>query len=72
MNDLKMKKFTLHVHPYVAAYIKKGLISLNMQWHWRYGWGFKIIPDQSLAYLEYHFYDKERNEIDMKHKFEVK
>lgn len=72
VNDLKMKKFTLHVHPYVAAYIKKGLISLNMQWHWRYGWGFKIIPDQSLAYLEYHFYDKERNEIDMKHKFEVK
>ena len=72
VNKLKVKKFTLHVHPYVAAFINKGFISLSLKWKWRYGFGkFKIIPNQNLAYLEYHFYDKNGEEIDMKEKYEM-
>jgi ribonuclease G len=71
VKDLKIKKFSLHVHPYVAAYINQGFLSLNLRWKWRYGFGFKIIPDQNLAYLEYHFYDTDGEEIDMKQKFEI-
>lgn len=72
VKDLKVKNFTLHVHPYVAAFINKGLISLKNQWRWRYGRGVKIIPNQNLAFLEYHFYNNEREEIDMKQDFEIK
>ena len=71
VNDLNVKKFTLHVHPYVDAFIKKGFLSLNTQWKWRYGRGFKIIPNQDLAYLEYHFYDEKGEEINMKQKYEM-
>lgn len=72
VKDLNMKKFTLHIHPYVAAYINQGFPTLKWQWKWRYGFGFKIIPNEDLTYLEYHFYDAEGTEIDMKQKFEVK
>ncbi len=72
VNKLKVKKFKLHVHPYVAAYIDQGFISLKMKWKWRYTMGLKIIPDQSLAYLEYHFYDENNEEIDLKQDFELK
>ena len=72
VKDLKVKKFSLHVHPYVAAFINEGLLSLKRRWKWRYSMGIKIIPNQSLAFLEYHFYDKQGKEIDMKQDFEVK
>ena len=72
---LKLKKpdFSLHVHPYVAAYLDKGgLLSLKWQWKAKYSFRFKIIPDQSLALLEYRFFDKERNELDMKEEVDIK
>lgn len=72
VNKLKVKNFTLHVHPYVAAYINKGFISLKWRWKWRYGKGIKIIPNQNLAYLEYHFYDSNNEEIDLKQEIELK
>jgi ribonuclease G len=34
--------------------------------------GVEIIPDQNLAFLEYHFMDENGEEIDMKQDFEVK
>ncbi|MBE6298180.1 MAG: Rne/Rng family ribonuclease [Bacteroidales bacterium] len=67
-----LKRFRLHVHPYVAAYIKKGIISLYRKWQMKYGMGIRVIPDQKLAYLEYHFYDKDGNEVDMKEEPELK
>ncbi len=72
VKDLKVKKCTLHVHPYVAAFINKGFISLKWKWKWRYSMGIQIIPNQDLAFLEYHFYDENKEEIDMKQEFEVK
>ena len=32
VNKIGVKKFYLHVHPYVAAYINKGFVSLKRQW----------------------------------------
>ncbi len=72
VKDLKVKKFTLHIHPYVAAFINEGLVSLKWKWKWRYGMGINIIPNQNLAFLEYHFYDESGEEIDMKQDFEIK
>ena len=70
VNQIGMRKFYLHVHPYVAAYINKGAISLKMKWQMKYGLGVKIVPSQKLAFLQYEFYDKDRQFIDMKEKLE--
>lgn len=66
VNKIGVKKFYLHVHPYVAAYIDKGLVSLNWRWKMKYGFGVHIVPSQKLAMLQYEFYDKDGNFIDMK------
>ena len=53
VNKLKIKKFSLHIHPYIAAYVNQGLVSLKRKWQMKYGFGIKIIPNQKLAFLEY-------------------
>jgi ribonuclease G len=72
VNKLKIKKFSLHIHPYVAAYLNQGMISLKRQWQLKYGFGVKIIPNQKLAFLQYVFYDPHGEEIDMKEEIEIK
>lgn len=69
---LKVKKFSLHIHPYVAAYVQQGLFSLKYKWRKKFNVGMKIIPDQKLGFLQYEFYDKEGNEIDLKEEIEMK
>ena len=66
VNKIGVKKFYLHVHPYVAAFINQGLISLKYKWKLKYGFGLHIVPSQKLAMLQYEFYDKDGNFIDMK------
>ena len=66
VNKIGIRKFYLHVHPYVAAYINKGVFSLKRQWQIKYGLGVRIIPSQKLAFLQYEFYDADRQFIDMK------
>lgn len=65
INDLKVKGFTMYVHPYVDAYLKKGFISMYKRWRMELGGKFKIKPDQSLAYLEYRVIDNDKNSIDL-------
>ena len=73
VNKIGIKAFSLHVHPYVAAYINKGFFrSIKRQWQMKYGFGIKIIPSEKLAFLQYEFYDKDRNFIDMKEEIETK
>lgn len=72
VNKIGIKKFNLHVHPYVAAYINQGLISMKRRWQVKYGMGINVIPSQKLAFLQYEFYDKKGNFIDMKEEIETK
>ncbi len=71
VNILKVKDFVLYVHPYVAAYLKKGFPSLYRKWQWEYGFCFRLCPDESLAYLQYRVLDKEHNEIDLKEEKDI-
>lgn len=66
VNKVGIKKIYLHVHPYVAAYINKGFISLKRRWQMKYGMGIHVIPSQKLAFLQYEFYDSSNQFIDMK------
>src|SRR5574344_2061293 len=72
VNKIGVKKFALHVHPYVAAFIDKGFISLKRKWQMKYGFGVHIIPSQKLAMLQYEFYDTDKQFIDMKEEIETK
>ena len=63
---LKVKKFVMYVHPFVDAYIKKGVFSLYGKWRRRFGRGMKLVPDESLAYLQYKVIDETGQEIDLK------
>jgi len=71
IDDLKVTDFIMYVHPFVDAYIKKGLISVYRRWRMELGRKFKILPDESLAYLEYKVIDRDRNEIDLKEEKDI-
>ena len=64
-HQLKYRKFTLFVHPFVYAYIKQGFPSLVFKLRLKYGLFFKILPNQSFSLLEYKFVDKRGEEIDV-------
>jgi ribonuclease G len=66
VKKLKVKKFKLYVHPYIAAFITQGIFSLKWKWKFKYSTGMQVIPDQSLGFLEYKFFDRNKNELDMK------
>lgn len=68
INDLKQTGFTVYVHPFVDAYIKKGLFSsLYRQWRKEFSNAkFKIVADQSLAYLQYRVIGADKQEIDLR------
>ncbi|MGM9723909.1 MAG: ribonuclease E/G [Prevotella sp.] len=72
VNKIGVKKFYLHVHPYVAAYINQGFISLKRRWQVKYGFGLQIIPSQKLGFLQYEFYDSNKQFIDMQEEIEIK
>ena len=71
VNKVGIKKFTLHVHPYVAAFINQGVISLKRRWQMKYGLGVRIIPNQKMSFLQYEFYDANKQFIDMQEENEV-
>lgn len=64
ISDLKkVKKVTMHMHPFVAAYLKQGIPSIRKKWAWKYKLPIKIIARDSFRYLEIHITDEENHEI---------
>ena len=66
IDDLNVSDFIMYVHPFVDAYLKKGLISTYRRWRLELGRKFRIVPDQSLAYLEYRVVDSAGNVLVLK------
>lgn len=56
-------KLYLHVHPFVEAYLTKGLISIQTKWYLKYKKWVTIIPRDSYKYLEYHLYNAKKEEL---------
>ncbi|QQS51953.1 MAG: Rne/Rng family ribonuclease [Bacteroidota bacterium] len=60
----KPKKVNVRVHPFIAAYINKGLFnSVKARWKRKYKLGLKIVPISSFDFLEFHFFDKDNEEF---------
>jgi len=56
------KNIHLHVHPFIAAYLTKGLWSIKRRWQWQYKTKLKVQPRDSFKYLEYKYFSPE-NEV---------
>jgi ribonuclease G len=57
------KKVSLNTHPFIAAFLTKGFPSIRSKWFFEHKKWVKIIPRDAYTYLEYHFLDKDGNEI---------
>ena len=57
------KYIRLVVSPYVAAFLKKGFLSLRRRWSWRYGACIKVVADQGVGMIEVRYEDKDGNDI---------
>lgn len=62
---IKTRKIILNVHPFVAAYLRCGFFPVYRKWNLKYRILIKIQAVTSYHALEYHFYDREGNEIDL-------
>ncbi len=68
VNNHNIKKFTLRVHPYVASYLQRRTLftsSIFAKWKKTYSKGMKLQEDQSMAFLEYRFFDTDNEELDL-------
>lgn len=65
LNEQAEKGITLCVHPYVEAYIKKGLISRQLKWFFRYSQWVKVKAASSYNLVEFHFLSNKEEEIKL-------
>lgn len=56
-------KLKLKVHPFIEAYLKKGLPSLQMKWFFKYGKWIPIDSESEFQMMEYKFFDSNQDEI---------
>ncbi len=55
IDSKKHKKMTLNVHPFIAAYLKKGIPSIQHRWFLKYKKWIKILPRDAYQYLRFDF-----------------
>ena len=56
-------KIKLTVHPFLHAYLKKGLPNKQMKWFMQFGKWIPVNPDTDLQLADYTFYDSNNDEI---------
>ncbi len=54
----KGNSITLNIHPFIAAYLTKGLLSIRFKWFLEHKRWIKIQPRDAYTYLEYRFKNK--------------
>ena len=52
-------RITLNLHPFIAAYLTKGIFSIRFKWFLKYKRWVSILPRDAYSYLEYRFKTKE-------------
>ncbi len=59
------KSITLVVHPYIEAYIKKGLINRQWKWYFKYSQWIKVKSNPAYQITEFHFFSSKDEEIKL-------
>ncbi len=63
-----LKKFnkpylSLTVHPYVAAFLKRGLISTQVKWFFKFNHKLRIVSDSNIGLINFEFIDQRGDKI---------
>lgn len=66
LTQLNQKKISLHVHPFIEAYLTKGFYSVQRKWFMKYKKWVKIHSSDAYEFLEYKFYDSKGEDINLK------
>ncbi|MDR0560708.1 MAG: Rne/Rng family ribonuclease [Prevotellaceae bacterium] len=64
VNKCGNRRLTVVVHPYLAAYLKRGFPSLRLKWSLQYKCHIKVKADSSLSYLETGIYDSKEKKLN--------
>jgi len=65
IKDQNEKFLKLSVHPYVYAYLLRGFRSIRLKWYLKFGKWIRLKPMASYHFLEYHFFNKNDDEINL-------
>ena len=65
LNEQNEKNIILCVHPYIEAFIKKGLFSLRWKWFLKFGQLIKVKAEPSYHLTEFHFFSSKEEEIKL-------
>ena len=63
--DRGVKHITLRVSPYVASYLRHGVLSLRLRWMWRYKAWIKVVADQSLGIVDVRYLGRKNEPLIM-------
>jgi ribonuclease G len=63
LKEQNEKSLTLRVHPFIEAYLNKGIISIKNKWSFKYMRRLSIKGVSSYHFLEYHFFNANEEEI---------
>lgn len=63
LKDQNEAYLKIAVHPYVYAYLTHGLKSIQVKWFIKYKKWIRIVPVSSYHLLEYHFFNRNKDEI---------
>lgn len=66
IHNMNMKGISIHVHPYIAAFLTKGYFkSKRFEWFFKYKRFIKVVPVNSFQFGEYKFFNAAGEEIDV-------
>ena len=63
IEQYKLKSVVIRVHPYIAAYLTKGVFSQRWKWARKLHCRIKIVSNSSLSFFESKFFNKDGEEI---------
>lgn len=59
----KKQTIYLHVHPFIASFLRQGLLSIRLKWFFKLKKWINIIERDAYKYLEYSFYNEKNKKI---------
>ncbi|AMR30819.1 ribonuclease G [Mucilaginibacter sp. PAMC 26640] len=65
LEEQNEKNITLSVHPYIEAYIKKGIFNRQMKWYFKYNQWIKVKSNPAYQITEFHFLSAKDEEIKL-------
>lgn len=65
MQEQNEKKVTISVHPFIEAFLTKGIFSLRWKWQRKYKGKIKVESSNAYHFLEYHFLNAAGEEIKL-------